>query len=136
MFWAYLIGCCVYGIIDAQISPFDPDGSLFNSQQNPPFNTPGTGPALNPPLQNSFNQQNDVYTQPDPQYNQGNVYNQPGSYFDKGTQYAQYNPSANDVLYDLRCPDYWVRYYQSCYKFVKSPLKPYEEARRICQVSN
>lgn len=32
-----------------------------------------------------------------------------------------------------RCPPNWIRYRESCYKFVKSPDRPRNEARKICQ---
>lgn len=42
--------------------------------------------------------------------------------------------SVNDVYYEhLECPQNWVQFQQSCYRFVRSPLRPYREARKICQ---
>lgn len=44
------------------------------------------------------------------------------------------NRFSNDIFYDLlRCPEYWVQFQQSCYRFIKSPLRPYNDARRLCQ---
>lgn len=50
---------------------------------------------------------------------------------------GQYNPVyENDVYFDqLKCPEYWVQFQQSCYRFIKSPSRPFGEARRICEVS-
>lgn len=46
-----------------------------------------------------------------------------------------YNQISNDLYLDqLKCPQHWVQFQQSCYRFIKSPLKPYNEAKRICQV--
>ena len=32
-----------------------------------------------------------------------------------------------------RCPRNWVRYIQSCYKFTRSPIKRWDDARLQCQ---
>lgn len=32
-----------------------------------------------------------------------------------------------------RCPPNWIRYRESCYRFTKSPNRPRNEARKICQ---
>ncbi|KAM3960940.1 contactin [Aphomia sociella] len=32
-----------------------------------------------------------------------------------------------------RCPPHWFRYRESCYRFTKSPSRPRNEARKICQ---
>lgn len=40
-----------------------------------------------------------------------------------------------NTLYDnLKCPEHWLQYQESCYRFIKSPLRAYAEARKICQV--
>lgn len=36
-----------------------------------------------------------------------------------------------DVQYN--CPKHWIKFQESCYRFVKSPLKRREDARRTCQ---
>ncbi|XP_025829331.1 contactin-like [Agrilus planipennis] len=42
--------------------------------------------------------------------------------------------SVNSDFYEqLKCPQYWIQFQQSCYRFIKSPLRPYNEARQICQ---
>ena len=33
----------------------------------------------------------------------------------------------------FRCPRNWVRYIQSCYKFTRSPIKRWDDARLQCQ---
>ncbi|KAF2888029.1 hypothetical protein ILUMI_18144, partial [Ignelater luminosus] len=44
------------------------------------------------------------------------------------------NDISSDLYYDqLRCPEHWVKFQQSCYRFIKSPLRSYGEGRRICQ---
>lgn len=35
--------------------------------------------------------------------------------------------------YEYECPQYWIRFQGSCYHFIKSPLRPREEARKNCQ---
>jgi hypothetical protein len=43
---------------------------------------------------------------------------------------------AQNVLYGqpvYECPQNWVRFQESCYRFIKSPLRPREDARRNCQ---
>ncbi|XP_050530514.1 contactin [Daktulosphaira vitifoliae] len=39
----------------------------------------------------------------------------------------------NEIETEWRCPDFWVKYAQSCYKFVKSPIRQRPEAHRNCQ---
>jgi len=39
----------------------------------------------------------------------------------------------NDIETELRCPQHWVQFGNSCYKFVKSPIRPINEAHRNCQ---
>ncbi|XP_025417711.1 contactin isoform X2 [Sipha flava] len=39
----------------------------------------------------------------------------------------------NDLENEWHCPQYWVHYDNSCYKFVKSPIRPRNEAHRNCQ---
>uniref|UniRef100_A0A1B6CPI8 Contactin n=1 Tax=Clastoptera arizonana TaxID=38151 RepID=A0A1B6CPI8_9HEMI len=34
---------------------------------------------------------------------------------------------------DIRCPQYWVQFQNSCYRFNKSPLRSRNDARRNCQ---
>lgn len=40
----------------------------------------------------------------------------------------------NDIEIDRQCAPYWVQFGNSCYKFVKSPIRPRNEASRNCQV--
>lgn len=35
---------------------------------------------------------------------------------------------------EWRCPQYWVKFQDSCYRFIKSPQKSRNDARRNCQV--
>ncbi|KAK9889197.1 hypothetical protein WA026_004476 [Henosepilachna vigintioctopunctata] len=44
------------------------------------------------------------------------------------------NYMGNDIFFDLKCPEHWVQHFQSCYRFVKSPLRNYNDARRVCQI--
>lgn len=43
---------------------------------------------------------------------------------------------AQNILYGeqmYECPQHWIRYQESCYRFIKSPLRPREDARKNCQ---
>ena len=42
-----------------------------------------------------------------------------------------YDAYYNELNYE--CPRHWKRFQESCYRFVRSPLKRREEARRTCQ---
>lgn len=35
---------------------------------------------------------------------------------------------------EYKCPQYWLKFQESCYRFIKSPQKAYTDARRNCQV--
>lgn len=37
--------------------------------------------------------------------------------------------------YAYKCPQFWIRNQDSCYRLIKSPAKPREEARQICHAS-
>lgn len=32
-----------------------------------------------------------------------------------------------------KCPEHWIKFHDSCYRFIKSPLRPRDDARRNCQ---
>lgn len=53
---------------------------------------------------------------------------------------AQETYGSNDIDYYfneyMQCPPHWVQFQFSCYRFIKSPLRSYNESRKICQVSN
>lgn len=153
MFLLCLLGCSAL-LVNAQGPQYDRDGRPYNAQnsvydQNVPYGQGSQLPQnpINNPQDPQYNQ-GVPYNQGDqgPQYNQGNSpqYNQgnQGSFYNQGSQYPPSNTQggyrndglSNDVFYDLKCPEHWVRLYQSCYRFIRSPLRPYEEARRICQV--
>ncbi|KAF0763570.1 contactin [Aphis craccivora] len=40
----------------------------------------------------------------------------------------------NNLDTEWHCPQHWIQYSTSCYKFVKSPYRPRSEARRNCLV--
>lgn len=49
-------------------------------------------------------------------------------------QYRDREQYQNQYQYQyLKCPEHWVEFQESCYRFIKSPLRPFAEARRICQ---
>ncbi|XP_034935862.1 contactin [Chelonus insularis] len=41
--------------------------------------------------------------------------------------------NTNFMDYDYRCPKYWIKYQQSCYRFVKSPIKRKDDAKLLCE---
>jgi hypothetical protein len=98
-----------------QDSLYNQQGSLYNQQGS------------------LYNQQGSLYNQQGPLYNQGSLYNQGNQFNQQNTGYYNTEGFSNDILYDLHCPEHWVRFYQSCYRFIKSPLKAYEDARRLCK---
>lgn len=48
-------------------------------------------------------------------------------------QYSINSIDSNYFYDDLKCPEHWQQFQSSCYRFIKSPLRPFVEARRICQ---
>lgn len=46
-----------------------------------------------------------------------------------------YSQNLFDNGLDYRCPEHWVQFQQSCYRFIKSPLRRREDARKNCAVS-
>lgn len=150
MFRLYILGCFAL-MVQTQPPQFGNEGQPPYTK-NQPYNEQGTynqqGGLYG--QQGSYNdrqgpvygQQNTLYNQQGlgypPQgggYNQDPLYNQRPQY-PTNTQGYFNNDLSNDILYDLHCPEHWVRNYQSCYRFIKSPLRPYEEARRLCKVYN
>lgn len=45
--------------------------------------------------------------------------------------FAQNNLKYEDEAYE--CPQHWTRFHESCYRFIKSPLRTREDARKNCQ---
>jgi hypothetical protein len=37
---------------------------------------------------------------------------------------------------EMRCPQHWVRFQLSCYRFIKSPLRNRNDARKNCEVGS
>lgn len=35
---------------------------------------------------------------------------------------------------EMKCPQHWVRFQLSCYRFIKSPLRNRNDARKNCEV--
>ena len=44
-----------------------------------------------------------------------------------------YNTYQMSLEGSLRCPQHWVQFQQSCYRFIKSPIRARNDARRNCQ---
>lgn len=38
-----------------------------------------------------------------------------------------------DMQQEMQCPQYWIRFQASCYRFIKSPLRSRNDARKNCQ---
>lgn len=36
---------------------------------------------------------------------------------------------------EFKCPENWIRYENSCYRYIKSPMRPRADAQRNCIVS-
>jgi hypothetical protein len=35
---------------------------------------------------------------------------------------------------DMKCPQHWVKFQLSCYRFIKSPLRNRNDAKKNCEV--
>ncbi|XP_015109291.1 contactin [Diachasma alloeum] len=80
-----------------------------NSQQNPQPNQPP----------NTFNDQpQNAWSNPQPNWG-GNSWSGGQTYY-----YGEV---------EHKCPKHWVRFQESCYRFIKSPLRSREDAKRNCQ---
>ncbi|KAG8237908.1 hypothetical protein J437_LFUL017780 [Ladona fulva] len=42
-------------------------------------------------------------------------------------------PAAPQQELELQCPEHWVQFQSSCYRFIKSPLRARNDARKNCQ---
>ncbi|KAH8313129.1 hypothetical protein KR067_000813 [Drosophila pandora] len=51
-----------------------------------------------------------------------------------GTTGASYRDIFSDE--DNFCPEYWVSYRQTCYRFIRSPKRNWAEAKKICKAYN
>lgn len=51
-----------------------------------------------------------------------------------GTAGASYRDIFSDE--DNFCPEYWVSYRQTCYRFIRSPKRNWAEAKKICKAYN
>lgn len=114
------------------------DNQQYNVNTNPQYNNPqynnpqypGSRFEANNPQYGLNSQQygvsNQQYGLNNPQY--GSISNE------RNQPYSINSIDGNYYNEELRCPEYWVQFQQSCYKFIKSPVRPYNEARRICQV--
>lgn len=112
MFLYLALGCWTLGLIEAQAIYNNINDPNYNVNSNPNYNV-NSNPNYNVNNNPNYNFNNN------PNYNTNNNIHRFG----------------NDIFYDqLRCPEHWVQFQQSCYRFIKSPLRPYNDARRLCQV--
>lgn len=120
-------------LIEAQIDPYNrntPNNEPLNSNE---LSSNNYNPVQNPGYNTNYNNNNNNNLDPNRNYNANNVNYSPGNtYFNQN--FGGYQGSYGNVE-ELKCPEYWIQFQNSCYRFIKSPLKPYNEARRICQVS-
>lgn len=135
-------GCCALGLIQAQAifnninnnQNYDINNPNYNTNNNPNYNT-NTNPNYNTNINPNYNTNiNPNYnTNSDPNYN--TINNNPFYNSNINPNYNNINRFSNDIFYDqMRCPEHWIAFQQSCYRFIRSPLRPYNEARRLCQV--
>ncbi|XP_019880894.2 contactin-like [Aethina tumida] len=81
-------------------------------------------------IQNVNNYQPDEYATND-QVNNANNHH-PNTYNNADFNTNRY--VGNQGYYEeLKCPEHWYQFQDSCYRFIKSPLKAYSDAKRICQ---
>ncbi|XP_057652877.1 contactin [Diorhabda carinulata] len=124
------------GINLAQKDPYITNNLNENSNannENQLYNTNNANPNYNPGFNYPDLNQGTNYS-PGSTYNQNTNYNRDVNYpntnyptYGYGGNYGYGNPD------ELQCPENWLRFQNSCYKFVKSPRKAYKEARKICQ---
>ncbi|XP_063704991.1 contactin-like [Culicoides brevitarsis] len=50
-----------------------------------------------------------------------------------GHNYNSYSNFIDGVDESFFCPEHWITYRQSCYRFIKSPKRSWWEAKRICE---
>ncbi|KAJ8986222.1 hypothetical protein NQ317_009928 [Molorchus minor] len=97
----------------------------YNTNINPNYNT-----NINP----NYN------TNTNPNYNTNTNPNYNANY--NPNTFSGYQGGLNTYgnIEELNCPEYWVKYKSasqiSCYRFIRSPLKSYNEAQKICKVLN
>ena len=48
---------------------------------------------------------------------------------------SQRSEMDRDRELEFRCPQHWIQFKSSCYRFIKSPNRPRAEARKNCQVN-
>ncbi|XP_026492779.2 contactin [Vanessa tameamea] len=98
------------------------NGSLYHSNQQIPYGSfPVNGNEYSHTAQSSFYQDSfnsEVYGE-----GENNVDPQNTANYYAGLDYEE----------RYRCPPHWIRFRESCYRFTKSPDRPRNEARKICQ---
>ncbi|ENN74113.1 hypothetical protein D910_11524 [Dendroctonus ponderosae] len=50
-----------------------------------------------------------------------------------GPDYSNHQQNGGMYYEELKCPEHWIPFQQYCYKFIKSPQRPYADARDLCQ---
>lgn len=107
----------------------------FNTNQFGQFpNQAGSNPFSNQPNQPFGNNQP---FNTGPTFGVNNPYDPRPDYGNRGYDIPS-NPflntyDTNSIEGALRCPQHWVQFQQSCYRFIKSPIRNRNDARRNCQ---
>lgn len=104
------------------------------------FNTESFGSFGSPGVQNPFGNQQFQSFGSQPRLSQSNnPYNYQQQYVNRGyNNELSGNPYKNIYTSDtsedsLKCPQHWVQFQQSCYRFIKSPIRARNDARKNCQ---
>lgn len=122
----------------------NPDSTQYDNPlldfNNQPSNPNYGGAGLNPNNYNGYNN----YDGNRPLLGTGSNIGGPGSIGNAGPQYDPFNRNAvtgnsaigyRDMFTDEDnfCPEHWVSFRQTCYRFIRSPKRNWAEAKKICK---
>lgn len=100
-------------------------GQFSNQDGNNPFGKS----SQNNPFQQYGNQQSS--------YMRGNTYDYqtspPHRGYNNELSVNPYMYNYHSSEYELKCPQHWEQYQQSCYRFIKSPMRAREDAKKNCE---
>lgn len=103
-----------------------------NQRNNPGLNPNVRNGQLNDPNVAPNQQGNQFYDQNPNRfaYNRNNLQNYGGNYGGQGGFYGNQIDGVNPNDF---CPEHWIAFRTSCYRFIKSPKRSWFEAKKICQ---
>lgn len=114
------------------------DNPLISSQQDQQNPQQGGGGLLvGPPNQNNFYDQSSNALGSG---NTGGIYGTGGSGisnydpFNRGSTSTGFDYIDNEV--QNYCPEHWISFRQTCYRFIRSPKRNWLEAKKICKAYN